>query len=85
MSLHLQIGDLLSPEQKQRYRTTSPRNLSALLTKIPPSAILVGFEGELDEPLIIYATRHGYTAFSDIVEGATIYVKQNNSKNTDKE
>lgn len=54
------IGDLLTPEQRAHYTGTSPKTISDLFTADPPAAVLVGFEGELDKPLIEYAKANKY-------------------------
>ncbi|HXF61980.1 MAG TPA: hypothetical protein VNK95_10195 [Caldilineaceae bacterium] len=54
------IGDLLTPEERARYVATSPTALPALLDAHPPAAIFIGEEGELEQPLLDYAERHGY-------------------------
>lgn len=76
------IANYLSAAQLKRYRTTSPRDLPALLERVPPSAILVGFEGELDKPFIRYAEDAGYEKYRHFLErapdpafGFTLYVR----------
>lgn len=54
------IGDCLTPEARNRFVGTSPKSIDALLDEEPPAAILVGFEGKLDEPLIEYAITNNY-------------------------
>jgi len=54
------IGDLLDAPARAHFVVTSPATIAALLDAAPPAAILVGFEGELDQPLIDYATARGY-------------------------
>ncbi|MEA4907324.1 MAG: hypothetical protein VB089_06885, partial [Anaerolineaceae bacterium] len=43
-----------------RYLGASPGSLAELLENDPPAAILVGLEGDLDQPLLDYAVRHHY-------------------------
>jgi len=49
------VGDLLSPEQRKRFVGTSPSTINNLFKSDPPTAILIGFEGDLDKPLLEYA------------------------------
>lgn len=64
---------LLTPERRVDYGVTSPEELPSVLEKLPPAAILVGFEepnpgfarkdmGGLEEPFSQFATSNGYTA-----------------------
>ena len=53
-------GDLLTPEQRRRFVITSPGTIRDLLAEDPPSAIIVGNEGRLDEPLLEYAQDNNY-------------------------
>jgi len=54
------VGDLLTLEQRKHFMSTSPRSIGDLFDKDPPAAILVGFEAELDNPLIEYAISKSY-------------------------
>jgi hypothetical protein len=69
------VGDLLTPEQRARVRATSPSTVGDLLRSDPPSAVLVGFEGELDAPLEAFARRSGYVKADGDFWGATLYVR----------
>ena len=53
-------GDLLTAEQRKRFVITSPRTIGGLLAEEPPSAIIVGHEGRLDDPLLEYAKDNNY-------------------------
>jgi hypothetical protein len=55
------VGDLLTDEQRRLYNGLSMSSLESFLDVKSPAAILVGYEGELDEPFIDYATKHDYT------------------------
>ena len=73
------VADLISPADRRFYRSlASPRTIQATLSTLPPSAILVGLEGELDQPLEQFARDHGYERrFSIPVERGeklTLYV-----------
>lgn len=54
------IGDLLTAEQRKHFVATSPSTIKHLLQTNPPAAILTGFEGELDRPLLEFALQNGY-------------------------
>jgi hypothetical protein len=54
------VGDLLDPEQLQRYAGSSPHSIRSLLTTDPPDAILLGLEGRLEDPLAEFAQEHEY-------------------------
>jgi hypothetical protein len=54
------VGDLLTPQQRQRFVGTSPGSIAGLFQADPPGAVLVGSEGDLDKPLIEYATANDY-------------------------
>lgn len=54
------IGDDVTAQERSRFHITSAASLASLLDAEPPAAILVGFEGHLDQPLIDYAKTHGY-------------------------
>jgi hypothetical protein len=53
------LGPFLPPAQRLRMAVISEAELPALLAAQPPAAVLVGFEGELEEPLDVIARRHG--------------------------
>lgn len=57
---YYRIGDYLTAEQRAAYNITSPSTIGELFDAAPPDAILVGHEGELDDPLEAYALSHGY-------------------------
>lgn len=50
----------------QHYRTTSPEGVIGLFESDPPAAILVGFEPDLEKPLIEYAESMGYEKLTGI-------------------
>lgn len=54
------IGDLLTTEQRNHFVATSPNTIKHVLQTNPPAAILTGFEGELDNPLLEFALENGY-------------------------
>lgn len=61
------IGDLLTQEDRERFIGTSPNHIGELFEKEPPVAILVGFEGKLDQNLFEYAILNDYVHI-DIAE-----------------
>ncbi|MDK1374232.1 MULTISPECIES: hypothetical protein [unclassified Sinorhizobium] len=74
------VGDYLSPEQRAAYNITSPSTVHVLFDAAPPDAILIGHEGELDEPLKAYALAHGYVRVpepigTDRYGGSILYVR----------
>jgi len=69
------VGDLLAPADRSRFIGTSPMRLNDLLDREAPWAILVGFEGELDAPLIAYARKHGYRAVTVPAFKGTLYIR----------
>lgn len=54
------VGDLLAPHQRVLFVATSPETVHRLLENDPPVAILTGYEGDLDDPLIKYAEENTY-------------------------
>ncbi len=54
------VGDLLTAEQREHFVGSSPATIEALLDSDPPAAILIGFEGDLEQPLLEYALRENY-------------------------
>ena len=79
------IGDLLSSEDIQRFHTISPQYIGELLNQRPPSAILVGFEGELDKKLEDFAVQNSYGKREDVILGATLYIRQHNHVDSNEE
>jgi hypothetical protein len=67
-------GDLLTPEQRKHFIVTSPKTIADLLNGDPPTAILVGFEGDLDKPLVQYAVSHNYRKVDGFFGGGELYV-----------
>ncbi|WP_026622957.1 hypothetical protein M728_003936 (plasmid) [Ensifer sp. WSM1721] len=59
------IGDYLSAEERAAYNITSPSTIHVLFDAAPPDAILIGHEGEFDEPLKAYALAHGYVRVAE--------------------
>jgi 4-amino-4-deoxy-L-arabinose transferase-like glycosyltransferase len=51
----------LTPPERSTFKMISEEDLEGLLETQAPSAILVGFEPLLEEPLIEYALAHGYS------------------------
>jgi hypothetical protein len=57
------LGAFLPPARRRQLAVISEAELPALLAERPPSAVVVGFEGELEEPLKANARRHGARVF----------------------
>ena len=68
------VGDLLSPEERDHFVGTSPQTIADLFHTRPPVAILVGFEGRLDKPLIDYATSNGYVKVNLVGFDGDLYI-----------
>jgi hypothetical protein len=48
------------------YRTTSPTEIYSLFLKDPPAALLLGFEPELEAPMIRFAEANGYRSVANL-------------------
>jgi hypothetical protein len=71
------VGDLLTPEDRDRYVGTSPNSIDSMLSQDPPAAILVGFEGELDSTFVAYAERNNYSRMDGYWgKGGELFVRQ---------
>lgn len=68
------IGDLLTSEDRKHFVVTSPNSIWNLLSKDRPSAILVGFEEDLDIPFIVYAVAHHYKKVDGFFGGGDLYI-----------
>ncbi|MFN0023034.1 MAG: hypothetical protein ACKVS5_03970 [Parvularculaceae bacterium] len=53
-------GDLTPPDLLALYRTTAPSTVAAFLDADPPAAMLLGFEPDLEAPMLAYAVSRGY-------------------------
>ncbi len=60
------VADVIDPELEEHYRMTSPATIEALLEADPPAALLLGFEPELEVPMVRYAESHGYRRIDDL-------------------
>jgi hypothetical protein len=54
------ISPYLEPAKAARLRIISPTTLGPMLQAVPPIGVFTGFEETGEEPLIEYASRHGY-------------------------
>lgn len=55
------VAPFLTPEQRSALKMIAPADLETWLRGQPPALILTGFEGaDVEQPLIDYATNHGY-------------------------
>jgi hypothetical protein len=70
------IGDLLTEGQRAEFIATSPGSIGALLDGDPPVAIVVGLEGNLDEPLVEYAKRRNYQSVEVAGFDGDLYVNR---------
>jgi hypothetical protein len=68
------IGDYLSADERERYVATSMTTIGELLDVNPPAAIFVGFQRDLDRPLIGYATANGYRRVEGDFGGGALYI-----------
>ncbi len=69
------ISDLLTPEQRNHFVGTSQKSVSDLLNAEPPAAIIAGFEGDLDEPLIEYGKSNDYKVVEVAGLDGKLYVR----------
>jgi hypothetical protein len=74
-SFVFRIGDRLSQEERERYHATSVSTIGDLLDADPPAAILVGDEGELENPLLDYAQKHNYAPYDDELAGGRLFIR----------
>lgn len=73
----------VDPKLAKYYRSTSPEKIGALFDKEPPAAMLLGFDPDLERPMLAYARAHAYAlvpdvAFKDRYGTARLYVKPQN-------
>ncbi|MCZ0960644.1 hypothetical protein [Paracoccus benzoatiresistens] len=54
------IADYTPPGLRAHYRMTGPGEITAFLQADMPAAILTGFDGTLEEPLVQFAQANGY-------------------------
>lgn len=54
------VADYLPPDERQFYRTTSERDLTAFLDANPPKAIIVEPDEPMEHAFLAYAQSHGY-------------------------
>jgi hypothetical protein len=81
---------LLTPQRRLEYDVTSPQELPALLSELPPAAIIVGVEapnagferrdlGGLERPFSEYALDNGYESVTLVTpywsRGLTLYLR----------
>jgi hypothetical protein len=59
--------------QRQALGLVSASELASFLGKSPPKGILVGREGDLEKPLVDYATENGYQSL-DLANGLTLWI-----------
>ena len=77
-------GDLLTAEQRKKYKITSPNSISKMFEDDPPIAIFVGFESfdyvrksmDMESPLVAYAEQKGFERVHGDFGGRTLYVNR---------
>jgi hypothetical protein len=68
------VGDLIPEKKRAGYVGASPTGLHALLDRDPPTAIFVGFEGDLDASFVSYAEERGCSKVEEDLGGGTLYL-----------
>jgi hypothetical protein len=58
-------ADRTAPDLASFYQMVSPAGVAELFDADPPAAFLLGFEPELEKPLLDYATARGYLPLAD--------------------
>jgi hypothetical protein len=53
-------ADLVDKKDRKRLRIISENELDSYLTKKPPVAIFIGFEGGLEKPMFLYAQKNRF-------------------------
>jgi hypothetical protein len=61
----LRTADRTAPGLARLYQMVSPAGVADLFDADPPAAFLLGFEPELERPLLDYATARGYLPLAD--------------------
>lgn len=70
----LQACNHLPVEKRGDFNCITPRELDQLLNADPPSAILVGFEHELDLHLLEWARANKYIKINQSFNSGTLYI-----------
>ncbi len=66
-------GHLLTPDRRAAYGMVTQTELEVLLAQEPPAGVLVGVEGDLEEPLVDYARAHEYRS-TQLADGLTLWL-----------
>ncbi len=74
-SFMYRIAGLLTDSQQQLFHAVSETSLSTLLDARPPSVIVTGWEGTLDNAFTDYANLHGYTQINGDFDACTVFVR----------
>jgi hypothetical protein len=69
------VGDYVSDEARQKLRITSPSRIAALLNHDPPAALILGFDDDLEKPLLNFARKRGYTRVRNLIRKAEVYIR----------
>lgn len=70
------IGDLLTEQERLRYRTTSVSRLTAFLNSDPPCAIYIRKEEAVTAQLMAYALNNGYARVDAHELGGILFIQQ---------
>jgi len=70
------VGDLIENERRDRYTGSSPKSVRKLLAADPPDAILLGFEGKLEDPLAAFAQEHRYVLTEAGMPRGQVYLRR---------
>ena len=69
------VGDQMSPQERNHVVTTAPAELSGFLQKDPPGAIIIGFDDDADLEFIKYAEQNHYQkAETGLNEREQVYI-----------
>lgn len=69
------VAPFVAAEKRSRLRIVSENELESYLRDEPPTAILLGYEKKIEEPLAAYATAHGYVAQPFGEDEATLWLR----------
>mgnify|MGYP003582273124 CR=1 FL=1 len=68
------VADFIPSDDRRHFRTTSQRDLARFLDAEPPSAIVTGEEGQLDQAFVNYAKSRGFLPPRPITRDGAIVV-----------
>jgi hypothetical protein len=70
------VGDFITAKQRKGYVSTSQKTLHTFFEQDPPKAIIVGHEGDLDQPFIAYAQKNNYCMIRRYFDGGVLFVEK---------